>query len=202
MTCTFPNMKFITTPSSSFFEFSLLSLNARIWKMSLMLEAKRSTRGLRMDDLVGEAADEDDAFWGHDTWVDGDEEEDSGAESFSEEEAKPDVFDDDFNDTESSSDEDDDEEEKKQVKQDKQKQTKDSTAKNRFKEPGEYVRPKKKTPKPPRIDTEGGMDAGTPVGGVSSSHQTPAMKRRRSVDSLGSGGSGGKYGIVYSVHVN
>ena len=85
-----------------------------------MLESKRATRGLRMSDLVGEAADEDTAFWGQ-TGIDaegggeGEDDEDSGAESFSEEEAKPDVFDSDFNDTESSSDEDDDEEEKKQV---------------------------------------------------------------------------------------
>jgi hypothetical protein len=69
-----------------------------------MIREKRATRGLRMTELVGEDAEKDKAFWEHNTW----EEDDSGNESFSEEEVKPDVFDDDFNDTEddeSSSDE-------------------------------------------------------------------------------------------------
>ena len=46
--------------------------------MSEMLKNKRATRGLRMEELVGEAAEQDDAFWGHDTWADGEEE--SGAD--------------------------------------------------------------------------------------------------------------------------
>ena len=74
-----------------------------------MLKEKRSTRGQRMNELIGEAAEEEESFWNHETWAEEDEDS-SGAESFSEEEVKPDVFDDDFNDTESSSDEDDSEE--------------------------------------------------------------------------------------------
>ena len=58
-----------------------------------------------MNDLVGEDAEKDKAFWEHNIW---NEEDDSDNESFEEEEVKPDQFDSDFNDTEddaSSSDE-------------------------------------------------------------------------------------------------
>lgn len=71
-----------------------------------MIREKRATRGLRMNELVGEDADKDKAFWEHNTWAE--DEDDSENDSFEEEEIKPDVFDDDFNDTEddeSSSDE-------------------------------------------------------------------------------------------------
>jgi hypothetical protein len=68
--------------------------------MSKMLEAKRATRGLRMAELVGQAADDDEQFWNADVW--NEDEDGSDAESFveEEEEAKPDEFDSDFNDTE------------------------------------------------------------------------------------------------------
>lgn len=56
-----------------------------------------------MADLVGKAAEEDDQFWNSEVW--GDDESD---DSFSEEEVKPDVFDEDFNDSEDDGDEDDD----------------------------------------------------------------------------------------------
>ena len=62
---------------------------------------RRATAGRRMTDLVGKALEEDDAFWGHDTW----NEEDSGNESFhdSDEDSamKKDEFDSDFDDSES-----------------------------------------------------------------------------------------------------
>eukprot|EP00526_Cylindrotheca_closterium_P025816 CAMPEP_0113649496 /NCGR_PEP_ID=MMETSP0017_2-20120614/26298_1 /TAXON_ID=2856 /ORGANISM="Cylindrotheca closterium" /LENGTH=59 /DNA_ID=CAMNT_0000561869 /DNA_START=141 /DNA_END=317 /DNA_ORIENTATION=+ /assembly_acc=CAM_ASM_000147 len=41
---------------------------------------KRKTAGKRMSSLVGKAQEEDDTFWGHDTWAD--DGEDSGNESF------------------------------------------------------------------------------------------------------------------------
>ena len=65
-----------------------------------MLESKRATRGLRMAELVGEAADDDEQFWNADIW--NEDEDGSDAESFveEEEEVKPDEFDADFNDTE------------------------------------------------------------------------------------------------------
>jgi len=65
--------------------------------MSEMVRDKRATRGQRMSALVGDALDEDNAFYGAEIWEDGD---DSDAASFSEEEVKPDEFDSDFNDTE------------------------------------------------------------------------------------------------------
>lgn len=72
-----------------------------------MLKDKRATRGKRMADLVGKAAEDDEAFWGHEIWQDGSDASD--AESYSTEEEKPDVFDSDFNDTEDDDDEDDEE---------------------------------------------------------------------------------------------
>ena len=55
--------------------------------------------------LVGEAVEQDEAFWGDGVWAD-----DQSDESFSEneEEVKPDVFDSDFNDSEDSDDDDSD----------------------------------------------------------------------------------------------
>lgn len=69
-----------------------------------MLREKRATRGTRMTALVGEAAEDDEAFWGHGIW----QENESDNESYETEEEKPDVFDSDFNDSE---DDGDDEEE-------------------------------------------------------------------------------------------
>lgn len=74
--------------------------------MAQMLENKRATRGKRMAQLVGEAAEEDDAFWGNDIWGEGDE---SDNESYSEEEVEPDLFDSDFNDTEDEGEEEEEE---------------------------------------------------------------------------------------------
>ncbi len=104
-----------------------------------MLREKRATRGLRMADLVGEAADADQAFWGHETWAEG---QGSDEESFSEEEIKPDEFDSDFNDTESESDSEDDSEEEKQRGKDKRDKAKVNAAASKYKEPGAPVRPK------------------------------------------------------------
>jgi len=62
---------------------------------------RRATAGKRMEVLTGKALEDDEAFWGHDTW----EEEDSGHESFhssdEESEIKKDYFDSDFDDSES-----------------------------------------------------------------------------------------------------
>jgi hypothetical protein len=75
-----------------------------------MLRDKRTTRGLRMADLVGQAAEDDDQFWNADVW----NEEGSDQDSFSEEEVKPDEFDEDFNDTETEDEEGSDEDAKVQ----------------------------------------------------------------------------------------
>ena len=92
----------------------------------LMLRDKRTTRGLRMAGLIGEAADQDEQFWNNGVWG----EEDSGNESFSEEEIRPDEFDSDFNDTEDENDEEEDSEpEKEATRADSSKPT------NRYKDP-------------------------------------------------------------------
>jgi hypothetical protein len=107
--------------------------------MSQMLADKRATRGLRMAELVGEAADQDDAFWGHSTWEEG---QDSDDEEFSDVEIKPDEFDSDFNDTESESDSDDDSEEDKQRGSERKAKAKANAAGSRYKEPGAPARSK------------------------------------------------------------
>jgi vacuolar protein sorting-associated protein 72 len=65
---------------------------------------RRSTAGKRMSSLVGKAQDEDDTFWGHETWA----EDDSGNESFAESdvgsEERVDQFDSDFDESESDHD--------------------------------------------------------------------------------------------------
>ena len=68
--------------------------------MAAINREKRASRGTRMTELVGDALEEDEAFWGHDIW---NEEEGSDMDSYDEEEeeVKPDEFDSDFNDTES-----------------------------------------------------------------------------------------------------
>lgn len=59
-----------------------------------------------MAELVGEAAEEDEAFWNHDIW----QEAESDDESFEEGEVKPDIFDSDFNDSETEEESDSDDE--------------------------------------------------------------------------------------------
>ena len=63
---------------------------------------RRKTAGQRMTALVGKALEEDNTFWGHDTWGD---DGDSGNESFrdsdEDSEMKKDQFDSDFDDSES-----------------------------------------------------------------------------------------------------
>lgn len=76
--------------------------------MSEMLKEKRATRGSRMTELVGEAAEEDELFWNNEVWQEADSDDDSfGSED---EEQKPDEFDSDFNDTESEEESDNEEE--------------------------------------------------------------------------------------------
>lgn len=76
---------------------------------ALVLERKkRSTAGTRMDSLIGQAAKDDDEFWGHSTWGEekGDVSDDgSFHESDEESDAKIDTFDSDFNDSEGEAEE-------------------------------------------------------------------------------------------------
>lgn len=74
--------------------------------MSTLLKEKRSTRGLRMSELVGEALEQDAEFYEHEIWA-----EEESDDSYEAEEIKPDEFDSDFNDSEDDDDSDDDEEE-------------------------------------------------------------------------------------------
>jgi len=69
--------------------------------MSVVNRERRKNAGKRMAILGKKMAEEDDAFWSHDTWAD----DDSGNESFHESDEdsalQKDVFDSDFNDSES-----------------------------------------------------------------------------------------------------
>ncbi len=94
----------------------------------MMLLAKRASRGKRMTSLVGKAAEDDEAFWGHDVW----NEEGSEADSYVQEEEKPDEFDSDFDETES--EEESDSEEEKQATRTKKTQDK-KMVNNRYKDP-------------------------------------------------------------------
>ena len=62
---------------------------------------RRKTAGRRMNVLVGKAQEEDDAFWGHDTWNEDDSGNDSFRESDEDSDLAKDEFDSDFNDSES-----------------------------------------------------------------------------------------------------
>ncbi len=73
-----------------------------------MLKDKRVSRGTRMAELVGEAAEQDETFWNDDIWQEAESDEDS----FVQEEEKPDVFDSDFNDSETEEETDSDDEKK------------------------------------------------------------------------------------------
>ena len=95
-----------------------------------MLSEKRSTRGKRMTELVGEALDQDSLFYDHETWN-----EEESDDSFEEEEIQPDEFDSDFNDTE---DEDDSDSEDENIVRKKERvdTRKDTTSK--YKEPKKH----------------------------------------------------------------
>ena len=71
----------------------------------------RANRGTRINELIGEAVEQDKLFWENRVWQDDDE--DSGNESFEEQEVEPDKFDSDFNDTETDESDEEDEKEKK-----------------------------------------------------------------------------------------
>jgi YL1 nuclear protein C-terminal domain/YL1 nuclear protein len=68
----------------------------------MMERERRATAGRRMTSLVGKALDDDEAFWGHDTW--NDEDDNDGNDSFrssdEDSEMKRDEFDSDFDDSE------------------------------------------------------------------------------------------------------
>jgi vacuolar protein sorting-associated protein 72 len=66
---------------------------------------RRKTAGKRMTSLVGKAQDEDDTFWGHDTWAEDDSGNDSFHDSDEDSAMKKDHFDSDFDDSESDHDE-------------------------------------------------------------------------------------------------
>mmetsp|Transcript_17796 Transcript_17796/g.48401 ORF Transcript_17796/g.48401 Transcript_17796/m.48401 type:complete len:495 (-) Transcript_17796:42-1526(-) len=67
---------------------------------AVLSRSKRSTAGRRLTSLVGKAAEEDQAFWGHDTWVEEGSDNDSFRESDEESEQRVDTFDSDFDDSE------------------------------------------------------------------------------------------------------
>jgi hypothetical protein len=114
--------------------------------MAEMLQNKRATRGLRMNELVGEAADAE--FYSAEIWQEADS-DDSDNDSFEEEEAKPDVFDSDFNESESSSDSEDDTNEKTIRRATAQRSVEEARQSNKYKEPAK----KRKRPAGPTSAT-------------------------------------------------
>lgn len=72
---------------------------------AVLQREKRKTAGRRMTSLVGKALEEDDAFWGHETWLEEGSDNDSFHESDEDSNLQKDVFDSDFNDSESDNDE-------------------------------------------------------------------------------------------------
>ncbi|KAI2497903.1 YL1 nuclear protein [Fragilaria crotonensis] len=62
--------------------------------------SRRLTAGKRMSSLVGEALDNDEAFWNHETWAEDGEDADSFRESDEDSDVRKDEFDSDFNDSE------------------------------------------------------------------------------------------------------
>jgi hypothetical protein len=62
---------------------------------------RRKTAGRRMSVLVGKAQEEDDAFWGHDTWNEDDSDNESFRESEEDSDLAKDEFDSDFDESES-----------------------------------------------------------------------------------------------------
>lgn len=91
-----------------------------------MLEEKRKTRGNRMTDLIGEAAEEDATFWGDAVWAEDSEDDSFGSED---EVVKPDEFDSDFDESEGSEEEGSDNEENAR------KAVRRASSSNKYKEP-------------------------------------------------------------------
>ena len=67
-------------------------------EVAVLARGRRATAGRRLTTLTGQAADDDDAFWGHDTW--GDEDDGSFRESDEDSQQREDTFDSDFDDDE------------------------------------------------------------------------------------------------------
>mmetsp|Transcript_24416 Transcript_24416/g.35881 ORF Transcript_24416/g.35881 Transcript_24416/m.35881 type:complete len:279 (-) Transcript_24416:134-970(-) len=119
-----------------------------------MIIGKRATRGKRINELVGEDLEKDKAFWEHDVWRD--DEDSSGAESYSEEEVKPDVFDSDFNESEDDESSDDEEGELKRAEKRKK-----VDKRNTYREPvprATFTKPKAVKPKARRVESAGSAD--------------------------------------------
>jgi len=62
--------------------------------------SRRLTAGKRMSSLVGEALDNDETFWNHETWAEDGEDAESFRESDEDSDVRKDEFDSDFNDSE------------------------------------------------------------------------------------------------------
>ena len=99
--------------------------------MSILLQDKRKTRGTRINDLIGEAVEQDEQFWAHSVWKEDEDDESFGSED---EEEKPDEFDSDFDESEEEDEEGEQEDEKRPMVK------KSST--NKYKEP-KQVKPKR-----------------------------------------------------------
>ena len=94
--------------------------------MSAVTErSRRVTAGKRMSSLVGEALENDEAFWNHDTWAEDGDDADSFRESDEDSEVRKDAFDSDFNDSETDNEADEQaagDEEERQIQRDEKMQ--------------------------------------------------------------------------------
>jgi vacuolar protein sorting-associated protein 72 len=70
-------------------------------EVAVLARGRRATAGRRLTTLTGQAAEDDDAFWGHDTWGEDDDSDNASfRESDEESEQRVDTFDSDFDDDE------------------------------------------------------------------------------------------------------
>lgn len=67
---------------------------------AVLTRSRRATAGRRLTSLVGKAAEDDQAFWGHETWVEEGSDNDSFHESDEDPDQRVDKFDSDFDDSE------------------------------------------------------------------------------------------------------
>jgi YL1 nuclear protein/YL1 nuclear protein C-terminal domain len=146
---------------------------------------RRKTAGQRMTSLVGNAQDEDDAFWGHDTWAD--DASSSGNESFRDSDQdstlRKDEFDSDFNDSETDH-EDEEEAAGRQEERELQQQERSNRqgGKNNYVEQRVAVKPGRGLFHKPKRAMGNGINAGLVL------NLPPSMRMESTTSAAASGG--------------
>lgn len=138
---------------------------------------RRATAGKRMTKLVGEAQEQDDEFWNHETW-----QEDSESYHSSSDEEQPDVFDSDFDESESDNEEQEIEQgaqEERQLQLENRNQKKRSSA---YVETARPVSQTKKRIKGKQLVTGEGQNAGIVLNMPGSSAPLPPIRHVPSIE--------------------